>query len=158
MMNRSMVGTVQTMNVHICTLVFQDQQRVIQIQQLRDCLSDTLFQNAQLIAQIRDLKVQMAVVCKEKENVQHLCAELIALIDDVSVHHIFMCTWILIICCCIGLSSWSWNTERSENYSYVVWCVFSPTEQWGTPRYPEQATVHEAATHDMDTYGCACSP
>ena len=90
-MNRSMVGTVQTMNVHICTLVFQDQQRVIQIQQLRDCLSDTLFQNAQLIAQIRDLKVQMAVVCKEKENVQHLCAELIALIDDVSVHHIFMC-------------------------------------------------------------------
>eukprot|EP00731_Ephydatia_muelleri_P031118 Em0022g632a len=35
-----------------------------------------------LIAQIRDLKVQMAVVCKEKENVQHLCAELIALIDD----------------------------------------------------------------------------
>ncbi|KAL5460193.1 hypothetical protein EMCRGX_G033621 [Ephydatia muelleri] len=65
----------------------EDQQRVIQIQQLRDCLSDTLFQNAQLIAQIRDLKVQMAVVCKEKENVQHLCAELIALIDDLKLKH-----------------------------------------------------------------------
>ena len=89
-LNRSMVGTVQIMNVHICTLVFQDQQRVIQIQQLRDCLSDTLFQNAQLIGQIRDLKVQMAVVSKEKENVQHLCAELIALIDDVSHIYVYM--------------------------------------------------------------------